>query len=118
MIDDVAERTQASQVAATTLREVRISDRQRLGRDRLVAPDGFSRRPTARRSRSSTASAAATASPPACSTASWSSTTSAPPVEYGAAHGALAMTTPGDTSMATLAEVRRLVDGAGARVRR
>ncbi len=26
---------------------------------------------------------------------------------YGIAHGALAMTTPGDTSMATLAEVRR-----------
>jgi 2-dehydro-3-deoxygluconokinase len=39
-------------------------------------------------------------------------------VEYGAAHGALAMTTPGDTSMATLAEVRRLVAGAGARVQR
>jgi 2-dehydro-3-deoxygluconokinase len=39
-------------------------------------------------------------------------------VEYGAAHGALAMTTPGDTSMATLDEVRRLVAGAGARVRR
>jgi 2-dehydro-3-deoxygluconokinase len=39
-------------------------------------------------------------------------------VDYGAAHGALAMTTPGDTSMATLAEVRRLVDGAGARVQR
>ncbi len=37
-------------------------------------------------------------------------------VEYGAAHGALAMTTPGDTSMATLAEVERLVRGAGARV--
>ena len=30
-------------------------------------------------------------------------------VEYGAAHGALAMTTPGDTSMATLAEVEALV---------
>ena len=28
-------------------------------------------------------------------------------VEYGAAHGALAMTTPGDTTMATLAEVQR-----------
>lgn len=41
-----------------------------------------------------------------------------PAVEYGAAHGALAMTTPGDTSMATLAEVQRLVEGAGARVRR
>ena len=39
-------------------------------------------------------------------------------VEYGAAHGALAMTTPGDTSMATLAEVEKLVRGAGARVER
>lgn len=37
-------------------------------------------------------------------------------VDYGAAHGALAMTTPGDTSMATLAEVERLVAGASARV--
>lgn len=37
-------------------------------------------------------------------------------VEYGAAHGALAMTTPGDTSMATRSEVERLVDGTGARV--
>jgi 2-dehydro-3-deoxygluconokinase len=39
-------------------------------------------------------------------------------VEYGAAHGALAMTTPGDTSMASLAEVEALVKGAGARVQR
>jgi 2-dehydro-3-deoxygluconokinase len=39
-------------------------------------------------------------------------------VEYGAAHGALAMTTPGDTSMATLAEVEKLVKGGGARVDR
>jgi 2-dehydro-3-deoxygluconokinase len=37
-------------------------------------------------------------------------------VEYGAAHGALAMTTPGDTSTATLAEVEALVAGVGARV--
>ncbi|HET8615468.1 MAG TPA: sugar kinase [Actinomycetales bacterium] len=37
-------------------------------------------------------------------------------LEYGAAHGALAMTTPGDTSMATMSEVERLVAGAGARV--
>jgi len=35
---------------------------------------------------------------------------------YGVAHGALAMTTPGDTSTATLAEVRRLVTGGSARV--
>jgi 2-dehydro-3-deoxygluconokinase len=39
-------------------------------------------------------------------------------VEYGAAHGALAMTTPGDTSMVTLREVERLAAGGGARVQR
>jgi 2-dehydro-3-deoxygluconokinase len=39
-------------------------------------------------------------------------------VDYGAAHGALAMTTPGDTSMATKAEVEKLMKGAGARVQR
>jgi 2-dehydro-3-deoxygluconokinase len=39
-------------------------------------------------------------------------------VEYGAAHGALAMTTPGDTSMASLKEVEALVGGKGARVQR
>lgn len=39
-------------------------------------------------------------------------------IEYGAAHGALAMTTPGDTSMATLAEVEKLMRGASARVER
>src|SRR5581483_10379865 len=37
---------------------------------------------------------------------------------YGVAHGALAMTTPGDTSTATRAEVERLVAGRGARVDR
>jgi hypothetical protein len=36
----------------------------------------------------------------------------------GAAHGALAMTTPGDTSMANLAEVSNLVGGGSLRVRR
>ena len=39
-------------------------------------------------------------------------------VEYGAAHGALAMTTPGDTTMASLKEVQKLVGGGGARVDR
>ncbi|HEX7025835.1 MAG TPA: sugar kinase [Gammaproteobacteria bacterium] len=39
-------------------------------------------------------------------------------VNYGAAHGALAMTTPGDTSMATLKEVEKIMDGGGARVDR
>ena len=39
-------------------------------------------------------------------------------VNYGAAHGALAMTTPGDTSMARKSEVEAIMGGAGARVKR
>ncbi len=39
-------------------------------------------------------------------------------VDYGAAHGALAMTTPGDTSMASKSEVEKLMKGGGARVQR
>ena len=39
-------------------------------------------------------------------------------VNYGAAHGAFAMTTPGDTSMATKAEVLKLAGGGSARVDR
>jgi len=39
-------------------------------------------------------------------------------VECGAAHGALAMTTPGDTTMVSLAEVERVMKGGGARVSR
>ncbi|HMD62178.1 MAG TPA: sugar kinase [Opitutaceae bacterium] len=37
-------------------------------------------------------------------------------VDYGAAHGALASTTPGDTSMATRKEVEKAMGGRGARV--
>ena len=39
-------------------------------------------------------------------------------VNYGAAHGALAMTTPGDTTMADKSEVEAIMGGAGARVKR
>jgi 2-dehydro-3-deoxygluconokinase len=39
-------------------------------------------------------------------------------VECGAAHGALAMTTPGDTTMATMKEVTNLMRGVGARIAR
>ena len=39
-------------------------------------------------------------------------------VEWGAAHGALAMTTPGDTTMVTRDEVAKLVGGGSARVDR
>lgn len=39
-------------------------------------------------------------------------------VEYGAAHGALAMTTPGDTTMVSAADVLKLAAGGSARVDR
>lgn len=39
-------------------------------------------------------------------------------VDYGVAHGALAMTTPGDTSTAVLKEVENIVKGGSARVNR
>ena len=39
-------------------------------------------------------------------------------LQCGVAHGALAMTTPGDTSMATLAEVERAMKGGSARIAR
>jgi 2-dehydro-3-deoxygluconokinase len=39
-------------------------------------------------------------------------------VKCGVAHGALAMTTPGDTSMATLTEVERVMKGGSARIAR
>jgi 2-dehydro-3-deoxygluconokinase len=39
-------------------------------------------------------------------------------VEYGSAHGALAMTTPGDTSMVSLKEVESVMKCKGARVAR
>ncbi len=39
-------------------------------------------------------------------------------VNYGAAHGALAMTTPGDTTMASLKEVEKILKGGAARVDR
>lgn len=39
-------------------------------------------------------------------------------VNYGVAHGAIAMTTPGDTSTASLKEVENIIGGKGARVAR
>ena len=39
-------------------------------------------------------------------------------VDYGAAYGALAMTTPGDTTMASLDEVEKVMKGGSARVGR
>ena len=91
-------------------------DGQRLER-RVQHARGVRRRPAdARGSRSSTASVAATRLPRASSTACSTGADVATSLAYGVAHGALAMTTPGDTSMATLAEVERVMSGGAARV--
>ena len=115
LIDQVMDGYPNLAVVATTLREVASATVNDWGA--VCQHDG--RIPRRRRgssdSRSSTASAAATRSPPGSSTGCWRT-----PVDdalaYGVAHGALAMTTPGDTSMATLAEVERVIRGAAARV--
>ena len=39
-------------------------------------------------------------------------------VEYGAAHGALTMTTPGDNSMVSLSEIENLINGDLSRIER
>jgi 2-dehydro-3-deoxygluconokinase len=39
-------------------------------------------------------------------------------LQYGVAHGALAMSTPGDTTMARLPEVLKYMEGASARIDR
>ncbi len=48
----------------------------------------------------------------------WSGKDASEALNYGIAHGALAMTTPGDTSMASLKEVENIIGGKGARVQR
>jgi len=39
-------------------------------------------------------------------------------IDIGTAHGALAMTTPGDTSMASIEEIQNLIKNPSARVSR
>ena len=104
-------------VVATTLRNARRR-RATTGAPSAGARAQFYEAPQRRTWRSSTASAAAIRSPRASSTACSRARTRSGRVECGAAHGALAMTTPGDTTMATLAEVEKVMKGGGARVAR
>ena len=96
-------------------------DGQRLERDLPTPPTGrlFRVAEAARASRSSTASALRRlVRVGARCTASSRRKGPEWAVDCGAAHGALAMTTPGDTSMATLSEVEKAMKGGGARVDR
>ena len=109
MMSQVVRRvSRTSRVVATTLRAVAQRDAQRLERRLLGGRAPARSTAIGPASRSSTASAAATRSPPVSSTGCSRASTSQLALEYGAAHGALAMTTPGDMSMATRAEVEAL----------
>ncbi len=118
MIDDVVKEFDNLQVIATTLRTVRTATRNDWGAIAWSAATGFveaTHRPDLEildRVGGGDSFAAGLA----YGLMSGNSLSTA--VEYGAAHGALAMTTPGDTSMASLGEVEALVRGGGARVQR
>ena len=91
-------------------------DRRTTGARSAGTTASSTRAASIRSSRSSTASAAATASPAACIYGFLETNDPQKAVDYGAAHGALAMTTPGDTSMATRKEVEKTMGGGSARV--
>ncbi len=118
MIDDVVKEFDNLQVIATTLRTVRTATHNDWGAIAWSEPTGFveaTHRPDLEildRVGGGDSFAAGLAY------ALMSGHDLATAVEYGAAHGALAMTTPGDTSMASLREVEALVRGGGARVQR
>jgi 2-dehydro-3-deoxygluconokinase len=118
MIDDVVKEFDNLHVIATTLRTVRTATRNDWAAIAWSAPTGFveaTLRPDLEildRVGGGDSFAAGLAY------SLMSGHDLATAVEYGAAHGALAMTTPGDTSMASLREVEALVRGGGARVQR
>ena len=116
MIERVSARYPRSRWSATTLRDVVSSSRHRWGAvasidgeliwprpveldvlDRVGGGDGFAVRPFLR---------------PAAGEEPQQS------VDLGWAHGALLTTFPGDTTMATLRQVRELAEGGSARVQR
>ena len=117
MIEEAVAAFPNIKVVATTLRNATTATVNDWGAI-CWAGGEFYQAPNRERSRSSTASAAATRSPPASIYGFLAGKGPQWAVECGAAHGALAMTTPGDTTMATLAEVERVMKGGTARVAR
>ena len=104
-------------VVATTLREVHSTNRHTWGAVAWIDGQTLRRRRPAS-STSSIASAAATASRRASSTACSTGETPEEAVQLGWAHGALLTTFPGDTTMATLDQVRAFAKGGSARIQR
>ena len=99
-------------VVATTLRNAKHRHRQRLGRRAAGTTGKFYQAADAARAwRSSTASGGGDSFASGLIYGFLAGKDPQWAVECGAAHGALAMTTPGDTTMATLAEVERVMKG-------
>ncbi len=118
MIEQATAQFPNLQVVATTLREVHSAHAQRLGRRRVVGRQRLRARDAAARPRDPRPGRRRRQLRRRPRLRMLEGMALGEAVEWGAAHGALAMTTPGDTSTATLDEVRSLVAGAGARVRR
>ena len=118
MIDRVARAYPNFQVIAHDAAHRALRDRQRLGRDRLVEGHGLVSATHRERLEilDRVGGGDSFASGLAYGLLAGEDLQTA--VEYGAAHGALAMTTPGDTTMVSKAEVLKLAGGGGARVDR
>ena len=86
-------------------------------RGRLDGRQGV-RRADVRAGRAAIASAAATDSPRVCSTACMNGESPEEALKLGWAHGALITTFPGDTTMATVEQVRAFAKGGSARIQR
>ena len=118
MIEQATEQFPNLQVVATTLREVRSATRNDWGAVAWSADSGFVHATPRRDLEILDRVGGGDSFVAGLAYAMLEGMPLGEAVEWGAAHGALAMTTPGDTSTATLDEVRSLVAGAGARVRR
>ena len=117
MIDRVVAQHPQVKVVATTLREVHSTNRHSLERGGLdrTARRTWRPRPS---STSSTASAAATASRRGFFYGLLTGESPEEAVRLGWAHGALLTTFPGDTTMATVDQVRAFAKGGSARIQR
>ena len=117
MIDKVVAKHPAGQGGGDDAARGALHQPPQLERRGLGRRQDLHRRPPPS-STCSTASAAATASRPASSTACSPAHNPEEAVKLGWAHGALLTTFPGDTTMATLDQVRAFAKGGSARIQR
>ena len=117
MIEMVVKEYPSMAVIATTLRNAKTATLNDWGAFATTMASSM-KLPCAKIWKSTTASAAETRSPRDLIYGFLTGKDPQWAVECGAAHGALAMTTPGDTTMATLAEVLQAMTSRTARIER